>query len=450
MPDYDEKSYEERLRHALRQVPTPAADADDVLERVEHGVRRRVRRRRAGTATLGVAAVLVAGAVVVPNLGSDDNVADGPRKADHQSSKRLQATQKQGSAAAGTTTKPPRSSGMASKQPSASRPGKTTKPRGLAVSGIAVNSAGDVGVIAKGDCADGPCIVAGSPANDVDYRVAPSNDHLLESMELTATKTYDNQSPGIEVGSNASNWWAWTDAFYSTHDGGKTWKPVVLPDSLRVKDVQSNNGRVWAFGVRANGRFGAASASENGNNWVKESVPVGVDETIETPMVVDNRVAFVASDRYSQRSKFLRRSSVGWTRSSVPCPKPVESTSADSTVWLGCKSPTGSELVTWSHDGGNNWDVALIDRPNLTAVGGVNSDQAIVGVGADMIMVTAGNSSMKPVEAPFDASDDVWGDEVGYTKIRFVSDGTGYATTTGGALARSEDGGRTWQPQSLP
>lgn len=447
MPDFDETQYEERLRHALRHVSTPSADPDAVLARVEHGVRRRVRRRRIGTATLGVAAVMTAAAVVVPSLSDDSRVADGPRKPPgHEASKRLHSLEKSGSATAGVQphkrTDTPKKSALTA--------GNVTKASDIAVSDIAVNPSGDVGVIGESNCPGGPCIVAGSPADNADFRVAPSKDNLLRPMKMTVSKTVGGENPGIELGSDSSNLWAWTDAFYATHDAGKTWKPVALPHALRVKNVQANNGRVWAFGVRANGRAGVASADEHGENWASEPVPVGAHETIETPMVVGDRVAFVASGRDGYRSAFVRRSSTGWTRTRVMCPTPVASTSADSTVWLGCRTPS-SPVVIWSRDGGKHWESTLISRRGPSAVGGVNATTAIVGVGAEMMTVNATNGAVEPVLAPpFIASDDVWDGKVAYTSIRFDDNGTGWATTTGGALGRSDDGGRTWHPASLP
>ncbi|MDN5853022.1 MAG: hypothetical protein L0K86_09275 [Actinomycetia bacterium] len=448
MPDFDETDYEERLRRALHDLPTPVADADTVLGRVEHGVRRRVRRRRLGTATLGVAAVMTAAAVVIPTLSEESTVADGPQRPDHESSKRLRPDHLGGSATAGIR---PRQKGIGTPK-KARRPGvgKTATPTNLAVSDIAVNSSGDVGVIGKSTCPDGPCIVAGSPAEGVDFRVAPPNSHRLEKMKLSSTETVGGMAPGIELGSDPSNWWAWTDALYATHDSGKTWKAVRLPDSMSVTGVKSDNSRVWAFGVRTNGRSGVASADQRKNNWAREPVPVGAGESIETPMIIDGHVAFIASARKNPRSAFVRRSGSGWTRSSVPCPAPVKSTSANSTVWLGCTTPTDDQLVAWSHDDGDNWQMTLIERPGLSAVGGVNSTTAIVGVGTDMVRVNADTGRVTPVGAPpFTSSDDVWGDEVGYATIRFDSNGTGWATTTGGALGRSDDGGRTWQPTPL-
>lgn len=449
MPDFDETDYEQRLRRALQEFPTPAADPDTVLERVEHGVRRRVRRRRVGTATLGVAAVMTAAAVVIPNLNEDTTVADHPRSTDHQNSKPLRSERLGGSATSGVT--PRQKAPDRPKTPTTSHPpaGKTAKPSDLTVSDIAVNDAGDVGVIGKSNCSGGPCIVAGSPATDVDYRVAPPHGRRLKQMNLSTTRTVGGVAPGIELGSDPVNWWAWSDELYVSHDSGKTWKAVTLPNSLSVTGVKSANKRVWAFGVRSDGRSGVASADQGGDNWNREPVPVTATETIDTPMVIDGRVAFVASAPNKVRSAFVHRSGSGWTRNSVPCPKPVKSTSATQTVWLGCTTSTNDQLVTWSHDDGDSWDVTLIERDGLSAVGGVDSETAIVGVGADMLRVTA-DGGKEAVAPPFSASDDVWGKKVGYTTIRFDSSGTGWAATTGGALGRSDDGGRTWQPASLP
>ena len=448
MPEFGKDDYEERLRRALHEVPTPTADAETVLERVEQGVRRRVRRRRIGTATLGVAAVMTAAAVVIPSLNDENTVADSPQRPQHESSKRLHSDHKGGSASAGVA---PSQKGIG-KAKKARRPaaGKTTRPTELAVSDIAVNASGDVGVIGKSTCDGGPCIVAGSPAEGIDYRVAPHDGRKLEKMQSTTTATVGGGAPGIELGSDPANWWAWTDALYATHDAGKTWKTVKLPNKLSVTGVKSDNKRVWVFGVRADGRSGVASADEHDDNWAKEPVPVGGRETISTPLVVNGNVAFVASARDNARSAFVRRSKSGWTRSSVPCPNPVDSTSTDSTVWLGCTTPTDDQLVAWSQDNGENWNVALIKRPGLRAVGGVDAQKAIVGAGADMLQVSSRDGSVTPVKPPFSASDDVWGKKIGYTTIRFDSNGTGWATTTGGALGRSDDGGKTWRAASLP
>lgn len=448
MHDDDEPltGYEDRLRDALHRVPTPDSDPDAVLARVEHGVRRRVRRRRIGTASLGVAAVLAAAAVVVPGFydGSSD-VADPnhgpgtPSQGAHQGHGQHKGTPM-------TTKGKPEV-----KTPKATDPdpaGKVTDPNGIAVSGVATNDSGAVSVIGESTCPDGPCVVTGSPKGSKDYRIAPTDDRLTK-MSTSTTETAATGEPGIQVGSDPANSWAWTDGFYSTHDAGRTWRPVDLPTSLKVEDVESAERRVWAFGTRDNGRAAVASSAENSDHWVDEPVPVHADETIDTPMIVDNRVAFVATERYSAKADLVRQRGTGWARHSVPCPEPVKSSGASGTVWLGCRTPNGSDYVAWSHNGGSKWNYEMVDQPGLSAVGGVDKDTAVAAAGDDLLVVDSGGKTHEAA-TPFDESDPVWDGTAGYESIRISDDGTGYATTNGGALARTDDGGHTWQAEKLP
>lgn len=434
--------YEEHLRHALQRVPTPDSDADAFLNRVEHGVRRRVRRRRVATASLGAAAVLAAAAVVVPGLDTDDSHvadpahgpdSDGPGHANGDSSRMANGTP-------GGVEVPN------GKQKTAA--GKLTDPDDLSVSAVATNASGAVSVIGKSDCPDGPCVVTGSPTSSHAYRIAPTGDRLLRPMTAT-TKATAATEPGIQVGSDAANSWAWTDRFYSTHDAGRTWAPVDLPTTLRVEYVESTGERVWAFGRRGDGRAVVASSAEHTDNWVNEPVPVGADESIDTPMVVDDRVAFVATERAGNEAELVRERNGAWDRSALTCPEPVTSSGASDTVWIGCRTPNGSDFVTWSHDDGAKWNYAFVDRPGLSAVGGVDSDTAVAAVGEDLYVVESGGD-LRPAAAPYDATDPVWDGPANYDSIRIGKDGTGYATTNGGALAHTVDGGRTWQAKSLP
>lgn len=447
MHDDDEPltDYEEQLRHALRRVPAPDSDPDDVLARVESGVRRRVRRRRIGAASLSAAAVLAAAAVVVPGLDTgDSNVADPPHGTpdSHRHGGALDGGSKpaEGKGKPGTIKVPGQKGKTAA--------GRPTDPDSLSVSAIATNDAGAVSLIGESKCPDGPCVVTGSPKDGSDYRIAPTGDRLLQPMKVTTTKTARTE-PGIQVGSDPSNSWAWTDAFYATHNAGRTWKHVKLPAALQVEDVESTGERVWAFGERKDGRAAVASAAEHSDDWVSEPVPVGADESIDTPMVVDGRVAFVATKRDGNRADLVRQQAGGWDRRSIACPEPVTSSGTQDTVWLGCRNPNGSDFVTWTDDDGARWDVSVVDKRGLSAVGGVDSDTAVAAAGDDLYVVDSEGSTRKAT-TPYDESDDVWDGPASYDSIRIGEDGTGYATTNGGALARTEDGGNTWHAESLP
>ncbi|MGH3358866.1 MAG: hypothetical protein ACRDO7_08680 [Nocardioidaceae bacterium] len=449
MHDDDEPltEYEDRLRHALQRIPTPESDPDDVLARVEHGVRVRVRRRRVGAAGLGVAAVLAAAAVVVPTYydSGDENVADDPSGHQGQTD-RLHSSHDKTAASAEAEER--RGDLETPDELSKQTAGKVTDPSGLSVSAIATNDSGAVSLIGESICPDGPCVVTGSPTGSTGYRIAPTDDRLLEARTWR-TSTTVNDAPGIQVGADPSNSWAWTDAFYSTHDSGKTWEAVDLPTSLVVEDVQSSNGRVWAFGERSDGRPAVASSAEHSDNWVTEPVPVRADESIETPMVVADRLAFVASRPDSARAELVSQTAGGWDRRGVPCPNPVKSTTARDTVWLGCRTPNGSDYLAWSRDRGVDWSYEVVNRTGLSAVGGVDGDTAVAAAGDDLLVVDADGTPRK-ASTPYDASDDVWDGEAAYNSIRMGSDGTGYATTNGGALARTDDGGHTWKAQFLP
>lgn len=447
MADHDDSDYEERLRRVLRQVPSPRADADDILARVESGARRRVRRRRIGGAVASVAAVAVAAAVIVPNVDQESNVASDPDGVQtHPSEKRLHSTELHKRGTAEYNGKQPKSNPTG--EQTALAAGQTTKATDVAVADFAVSGSGDLSLIGEGSCPDGPCYVTGSSTASTDYRVAPTHDRLLQPMKLTATASVAT-TPGIRVGSDEANSWTWTDTLYATHDAGKTWKPAKLPGSFTVSDVEPSGGRVYAFGTRNNGRAAVASSREDSDAWVNETVPVGADESIQSPMVVGDKVAFVASGRNSNRTTLVIRDGSTWKRMPSPCSDAVESSSADDTIWLGCRRPSGLSTVVWSHDDGATWNSLNSGLPpELGAVGGVDADSAVASVGEQLYVIDGGGGSA-PVAAPF-SDKDAWGDTVGYTAIRFDDDGTGYAKTTGGALARSNDGGATWKPETLP
>ena len=445
MTEHDDTEYEERLRRVLREVPSPHADADAVLSRVETGARRRVRRRRIGGAVVGVAAVATAAFVVVPTFDQDSNVADGPASVKSRHKQPLHSTElhKKGSAA----IESPRRKGKATAERATLAAGSATKATDLAVSDIALSDQGDLSLIGQGSCSDGPCLVTGAPESASNFRVAPTTERLLKPVTVRATASTATR-PGIQVGDDESNSWTWTDAFYASHDAGETWQAVRLPGSMSVNDVQAAGGRVWAFGSRPDGRAVVASSEEHKDDWVTAAAPVRADETITTPMAVDDEVAFVATNG-TDKSAFVRHDGSRWVRSPAPCARPVESSTADGTVWLGCRRANGLGTVSWSTDGGTSWKSSRLEvSPQLTALGGIDSRTAMISSGK-MLYVFDTSGVTAAATVPF-SGDKVWGDKVGYTSIRFDSDGTGYATTTGGALARSDDAGATWRVESLP
>ncbi len=79
---------------------------------------------------------------------------------------------------------------------------------------------------------------------------------------------------------------------------------------------------------------------------------------------------------------------------------------------------------------------------------GIDAGRALLTDGSTVSIVTMGVGA-EQVSGPYRRTDNVW-DAVGYTYAGFTDPRTGYLVTSGGELARSDDGGQGWAAVDLP
>jgi photosystem II stability/assembly factor-like uncharacterized protein len=232
---------------------------------------------------------------------------------------------------------------------------------------------------------------------------------------------------------------------------------VTFPTPVAVSSIQAWGDTVWAFGTAtADDSPVVLSSPVAADQWSVADVGLASTDRLAAPVVADGVVGAMVTHADGQQ-EYVRSRDGGSTWEAVPAPSgcetPLSSSGVEGAVWLHCSSAGGAMLAVTA-DAGDTWTQQSLPPPSsgLTTMTGIDSEHALVTDATTLSIVTvAGDGgAVQPVPGPYTAADDVWADPSGYTYAGFTDPLTGYLITSGGALARSEDGGRHWEPVELP
>ena len=258
------------------------------------------------------------------------------------------------------------------------------------------------------------------------------------------------------------------DQLFSTHDGGRRWEPVSLPndDQSRIQDMADGNGQIWLITFDGVGDdFVIYGSPIEYDNWDRSlfSLPLSAGPVTNFSITLQGEHGWIVeNDRGVITGASLDDGA--WTAWTPPCNRAVGSYDDES---LAAISPT--------------YVVALCP-PNLAAYASKPPPVALfasdnAGTSFQMVATKVPSAAVGLAASPsgalfcFDgqgilASFDAgvtWQMVLGfgnatfpygrllspYTGITFVASAIGYASTPSGDLFKTVDGGHNWEPVSL-
>lgn len=258
----------------------------------------------------------------------------------------------------------------------------------------------------------------------------PEGASAVDAADGSGAATADS----VRFGS-ATDGWVYGGGLWATHDGGYSWGRLALPG--RVSDLEAASRRAWALVDTGNGDHQQLwTATVSDDDWqrvadVEVTGPAGL-------AVQGTRVVVLGNGQSPAWTNVSGR----FERVPNPCAGSVESRlSGSGSLWATCVTGTAAYLTT-STDGGATWTTVPTDPsrgslPNSVVVGSRSASDAIVWLGDTGLAHLSADGTLTPVK-------DIG---TGISWLGFTDPKVGYAVTccSIGTLARTDDGGDTWQ-----
>ncbi|CAN5417592.1 hypothetical protein BH18ACT8_BH18ACT8_17670 [soil metagenome] len=436
----------------------------DLLLAVHRNASRRRRRRRLAACTIAVAGVSVTAGVVATQLPQ-------PAPAPSAGGSEVQTTP----LAESSTGPSPNRSTAESSQPSARptqsaridsamEPGEPVQPSNVEVESVTAVQSNQFWVLGSAQCQQTSCQVIAHTTDagkSFSFRTGPTpteGDAPPPVAPLTSTPTPSlpvdaGAGPDLRYAVTGTDGWGYAGEVWSTHDAGVSWAPVEMPVPAEIFSVQSEETTVWAFGTaRGNGAPVVFSAPVGADTWSATEPGLAVTDRMDVPIVAEGITGALVTSADGKHA-YLRTLDGGTSWELAPlrlnCETPLSASGVTGALWLYCTSPEGGTVAV-STDSGSTGQEQRLPPPSspLTTMTGIDATHALLTDGRTVSIVTMA-SGIEPVAAPYDEDDQVWND-VGYTFAGFTDSRTGYLITSGGELARSDDGGRDWSAVELP
>jgi hypothetical protein len=247
-----------------------------------------------------------------------------------------------------------------------------------------------------------------------------------------------NSASAVRFGS-AQDGWLFGDGLWSTHDGGHSWSRVSTPG--RVNRIAAAAGTAWALVPTGRGENTQQlwRSAVGTDSWSR--VP-GVTVTAPGDLAVrGDRVVVVGT----ANSPVWVGGPDGFVSHDGPCGDALlADLSVVSSFWVKCVTGTLAHLAV-SPDGASWTDVPLSTDsgavPNSAALGARTDGEALVGQGVDpsLARVSADGTLTPLTSLPT-------GQQASY--VGFTTSSIGYAIV-GADLWRTDNGGDTWRKLAL-
>jgi hypothetical protein len=243
-----------------------------------------------------------------------------------------------------------------------------------------------------------------------------------------------DSATSVRFGS-AQDGWLFGGGMWSTHDGGHSWVRTDMPG--RVTRVEAAAGSAWAL----------VATGADQERLLLFRTDVGLDDWQQVPDVQVTGPADLAvhGDQVvvmgAQQSRLWVGGPHGFAEHDSPCPGATFARlSSVGSVWATCGTGTSAALevstdgITWSAVPVSQANGAL---PNSVAVGARSLRQAIVSLGPEEpLSRLSTDGTDNPVPDPPTTG-------VATTYLGFTTPDVGYAIV-GTRLWRTDDGGDTW------
>jgi hypothetical protein len=243
-----------------------------------------------------------------------------------------------------------------------------------------------------------------------------------------------DSATGVRFGS-AQDGWLFGGGLWSTHDGGHSWARVDVPG--RVIRIEAAAGNAWAL---------VASGADQ-ERLLLFRTEVGVDDWQQVPYVrvVGPADLAVHGDQVvvmgAQQSRLWVGGTDGFADHDSPCPGATSARlSSVGSVWATCGTGMSATLEVSSD--GIDWSAVPVSQangalPNSVAVGARTSREAIVSLGPEepLSRLSTDGTAIAVPDPPTAGVDTSY--------LGFTTPDVGYAIV-GTRLWRTVDGGGTW------
>ncbi|HEU0128809.1 MAG TPA: hypothetical protein VFQ48_09415 [Pseudonocardiaceae bacterium] len=248
----------------------------------------------------------------------------------------------------------------------------------------------------------------------------------------------------VRFAGDGTNGWTFGGELLATHDAGASWTTPALPVSGSVTSLEAWGEFVYAVVTdEAQGTASLVRSPVASDDW--RTVDLGAVPAEIPALVVSEQVVAVLARPADSDVESLLTSSDGVTwQTRTPCEEgrsPSTLSTTEKSMWLLCSDDTAAHARV-SVDGGQTWEGAPGEFSLGSQLAARDPSTAAVAdpAGRGLTLVAVDH---QPVQVSDSELDDV-------VLAGFTNPTTGYVLDANGDVLRTDDGGKTWQPYSLP